>query len=85
MNMSVKQHQECYGGLMPDFEHLRYNRPTEGKAFRVFVENIGVGTQRRELTFKSDSWDECLDCPEYRACYDLSMAKLALSTALARC
>ena len=83
--MSVKQRQDCYGGMVPDFEHLRYNRPTEGKAFRVFVESIGVGTQRRELTFKPDDWEGCVECPDCRTCYDLSMAKLALSAALARC
>ena len=83
--MSTKQRQDCHGGMVPDFEHLRYKRPTEGKAFRVFVESVGVGTQRRELTFKADKWDECLECPDYRTCYDLSMAKLALSSALARC
>jgi len=43
--MSTKQRQDCYGGMVPDFEHLRYSRPTEGKAFRVFVESVGVGTQ----------------------------------------
>jgi hypothetical protein len=71
--------------MVPDFEHLRLNRPTEGKAFRVFVESIGVGTQRRELTLKAEAWERCLECPEYRTCYDLSMARLALSGALARC
>lgn len=82
---SAKQHEVCYGRLMPYFEHLRYNRPGEGKAFSVFVESIGVGTQRGELTFKPDAWDGCVECPEYRACYDLSVAKLVLSSALARC
>ena len=86
MSMSAKQqHHECYGRLLPDFEHLRYNRPTDGRAFRVFVESIGVGTQRRELTFKEDGWAQCVQCPDYRTCYDLSMAKLALHEALARC
>jgi len=47
------------------------------------VENIGMGIQRRELTVKPEAWDECVICPEYQACYDLSMAKLALHEALA--
>ena len=83
--MSAKQRQDCYGGMVPDFEHLRYNRPTEGKAFRVFVESVGMGTQRRELTFAPESWEACVECPDYQTCYDLSMAKLALSSALRRC
>lgn len=69
--------------LLPDFEHLNYNKPTEGKAFRVFIEAIGIGTQRKELTVKAEAWDGCVACPEYRVCYDLSMARLALHGALA--
>jgi hypothetical protein len=45
--------------MIPDFEHLQYNKPTDGKAFRVFVEKIGAGTQWRELEFKPEGWDEC--------------------------
>lgn len=83
--MSATQHRECFGKLLPDFEHLNYNKPTEGKAFRVFVEKIGLGTQRRQLTLKPEAWDECVACPEYRVCYDLSMAQFALHGALAQC
>jgi hypothetical protein len=83
--MSANQHSECYGNMVPDFEHLNYNRHTEGKAFRVFVEKIGLGTQRRLLETKLQGWEECIACPDYRTCYDLSMAKLALHGALAGC
>jgi hypothetical protein len=83
--MSAKQYRECYGNMIPDFEHLQYNKPTDGKAFRVFAEKIGTGTQRRELELKPEGWDECAGCADYRTCYDLSMAKLALHRALAQC
>jgi hypothetical protein len=83
--MSAKQHRECYGNMIPDFEHLQYNKPTDGKAFRVFVENIGAGRQRREQEVKLEGWDECAGCADYRTCYDLSMAKLSLHRALAQC
>ena len=83
--MNANQHHECFGKMIPDFQHLNYNTPTEGKAFRVFVEKIGCGTQRRELTVKAEAWDECVACPEYRPCYDLSMARLALHGALVQC
>jgi hypothetical protein len=85
MSDKVKNHRECYGTLLPDFEHLNYNKPTEGKAFRVFVENIGAGRQRREQEVKLEGWDECGGCADYRTCYDLSMAKLALHRVLAQC
>jgi len=81
----MNAHPDCYGKLFPDFGHLNFNQPTEGKAFSVFVKRIGIGTQRRELTVKPDAWDECVACPEYRTCYDLSMAKLALHEALVSC
>jgi hypothetical protein len=71
--------------MIPDFEHLQYNKPTDGKAFRVFVENVGAGRQRREQEVKLECWDECAGCADYRACYDLSMAKLALHRVLAQC
>jgi hypothetical protein len=84
--LKTNQHHECYGKLFPDFEHLNYdNQPTDGKAFRVIVQKIGIGTQRRELVVKPEAWDECVACPEYRTCYDLSMARLALHGALADC
>ena len=85
MSETVKKRRECYGTLLPDFEHLNYNKPTEGKAFRVFVENIGAGRQRREEELKPEAWDVCIACAEYRACCELSMAKLALHQALAQC
>ena len=40
MSEKLKTHRECYGRLFPDFEHLNYNKPSEGRAFRVFVEEI---------------------------------------------
>ena len=85
MSEKLQTRRECYGGMLPDFEHLNYNRPTDGKALRVFVEKIGLGRQRRELEVKPQDWDECVACPEYRTCYDLSMAKLALHGALESC
>ena len=85
MSEKTANHRGCYGNMVPDFEHLQYNKPTEGKAFRVFVENIGVGRQRRQLELRPEGWEECLGCGDYQTCYDLSMAKLALHEAMAAC
>ncbi len=85
MSETVKTHRECYGRLFPDFERLNYNKPSEGRAFRVFVEQIGAGRHRRELEVKAQEWDECAACTDFHGCYELSMAKLALQGALARC
>lgn len=84
MSDKMENHRECYGNLFPDFEHLNYNRPTEGQAFRVFVEQIGAGRQRREQHVKPEAWDKCVACTDHHPCYELSMAKLALHRALAQ-
>jgi hypothetical protein len=39
-------------------------------------------TRRRELEVKAGAWDECVECPEYRMCFDLGIAQLALHRAL---
>jgi hypothetical protein len=69
---------KCYGEMFPDLSHLNINRPTEGKAFSVFVGRLGIGVQRRELRVKQDEWDKCEDCPSFVGCYHLSAAKLLL-------
>lgn len=80
--MSSRAHQACYGKMMPDFGRLKFNEWMEGKAFRVLVEKIGIGTRRRQREFKAETWDAFLECPEFRSCYDLAMAQLALHAAL---
>ena len=85
MNHKTKGRSKCYGEMFPDFTHLRYNKPMDGKAFRVFVQQIGVGTQRRDLEVKLEDWEECVACADFQPCYCLSTAKLALHEALSRC
>jgi hypothetical protein len=85
MNEKPKTHPECYGQLFLDLEHLHYNKSSDGRAFQVLVEQIGLGTQRRELKVKQQQWEECVACTDFRGCYELGMAKLALQAALSRC
>lgn len=72
----------CYGAMVPDLSKLRVNAPCEGRAFGVRVESAGIGVQSREVRVKKDGRDKCVECPHYRSCYDLPMAKLALGHAL---
>lgn len=84
--MNTNQHHGCYGRIFPDFEYLNYdNQPTDGKAFRVIMQKIGIGTQRRKLVVKLEAWDECVACPEYRPGHDLGITQLALHGALSGC
>ena len=36
----------------------------------------------RSVTADMGRWDECLECEEFEDCYKLSMAKLALESAV---
>jgi len=76
--MSNQMKSPCYGAMFPDLSRLNFNRATEGKAFSVFVESIGVGVQRRELHVKQAEWDKCEECPSFDGCYRLSVAKSLL-------
>ncbi len=72
----------CYGTMFPDLDRLQYNQPLEGRAFRVLVQSSGIGVQRRTTEVKRKGWEECVACPHYRDCYDLSVGKLLLHMAV---
>jgi hypothetical protein len=76
--MSNQNKPACYGGIFPDLSALSYNRPTNGKAFSVFVESVGLGAQRRELHLKQEEWEKCEECPSFDGCYRLSAARSLL-------
>ena len=78
----MKEEKQCYGNLFPDLARLEYNKPIEGKAFRVLVTSAGIGVQSHTLEVKADEWRDCVNCEAYHDCYDLSMAKLLLHQAL---
>ena len=42
----------------------------------IFIESIGI--QRHRLTIDKAAWNGCVKHPNFRACCDLSMARLAL-------
>jgi hypothetical protein len=64
--------------MFPDFSREHFNQWNQGKAFGVLIESTGIGVQKHTLTSDPEEWDDCLKCPDYRSCYDLSMAKLQL-------
>ncbi len=79
------QRAECYGKMFPDFTRLKRKGRLEGQAFAALVTGSGTGAQGRSLEVKREAWEKCVACPDYRTCYELSMAKLALHQALAQC
>jgi hypothetical protein len=75
----MNAHSDCYGGLFPDFTRLRFKQKQESKAFSALIASSGTGPDGRSLEVKRDAWEECTACPDYRTCYDLSMAKLQMN------
>ncbi len=86
MNMN-EEHKDCYGSMFPDTLHLNDNVANTGQVFSVRVKKpeggvIPVYSDRLiEVDFKQ--WKECQLCVEFESCYKLSMAKIALESAVA--
>ena len=83
--MSQIEHKECFGKMYPDDLHLRDNMPNKGKVFAVYLSSsYGVTTTRtdRQIEVDVDEWDDCQQCPEFESCYKLSLARVALESAL---
>ncbi len=68
-------HPDCYGTMFSDFTRLKRKQPLEGRAFTALVVSSGTGAQGRSLEVKREAWEKCVACPDYRTCYDLSLAK----------
>jgi hypothetical protein len=79
----MSAHCDCYGTMFPDFTRLEKNKPLNSPAFTALVQSHGIGVQGRMLEVKRDQWEKCVACPDYRTCYDLSLAKLFMNTVLA--
>lgn len=70
--------------FFPDLLRLDHNVENRGRVASIFIESLGIGTQSRRLTIDENAWSECVQHPNFRACYDLSMARLALQEAILR-
>jgi len=80
---SANEHPECYGTMFPSVLALREDRPTSGTVFTVMLERAGgMWRSNRSVTADLKRWDECLQCDDFEDCYKLSMAKLALESAV---
>ena len=73
---------ECYGKMFPDFTRLKRKERLEGQVFAALVTGSGTAAQGRSLEVKREAWEKCVACPDYRTCYDLSLAKLEMNNML---
>ena len=79
---AVAQRAECYGKMFPDFVRLKRKERLEGQAFAALVTGSRIGAQGRSLEVKREAWEKCVTCPDYRTCYDLSLATFEMSDVL---
>ena len=75
-------HADCYGTMFPDLSRLKPKERLEGQAFTARVVGSGTRPYRRSLGVKVEAWEACVACPDYRTCFDLSLAKLELNDVL---
>ena len=79
---AVAQRAECYVKMFPYFTRLKRKERLEGQAFTALVVSSGTGAQGRSLELKREAWEKCVACPDYRTCYDLSLATLEMNEVL---
>ena len=79
---TVTTKAKCYGKMFPDFTRLKRKERLEGQTFAALVTVSGTGAQGRSLEVKLEAWEKCVACPDYRTCYDLSLAKLEMNEVL---
>jgi len=70
--------------MVPKSLHPEFDHPSAGKVFSfVVVSPPGLSRPARRIEVDRKAWDACVECPEFDHCYKLSLAKLALETAVA--
>ncbi len=78
----MNTHPNCYGSMLPDLSRLEYKKQLEAEAFSVLISSPGTGAAGHRVDFKPEAWEKCIACPDYRTCYDLSLARLIISNAV---
>lgn len=85
--MQNETHKDCCGNMFPDSLHLKDNLPNEGKVFTVWMKSPKGSVlpvhPDRSIKVKHEQWEDCQQCVDFENCYKLSMAKIALETAVA--
>lgn len=75
-------HKTCHGTMFPDVLSSDLTGRHVGKALSFSIQNIGLSRGQRSVDVDIAAWDECVSCSEFEDCYKLSMAKLALQSAI---
>ena len=85
--MNNQDHKDCFGSIFPDSLNLKNNVPNQGKVFTVWMKQLegSVLPVQSDRSIETDlkQWEACQQCPEFGSCYKLSIAKMALESAIA--
>lgn len=77
--------KECHGKMFPEIsELLLTNHTASGKVFQARLSSIGPFQREPVLEMQAGAWEDCQQCPQYRSCYDLSMARMTLEQTIYR-
>lgn len=74
--------KSCYGLMFRDILHVEANKVVSGQAFSYELRSMGLARSDRQVQVIEEAWEDCLSCRDFEHCYQLSMAKLALETAI---
>jgi hypothetical protein len=58
--------------MFPPLISLAHNEPVTGKVFGYQIDHPGIAVTRRAVTTDREAWRQCLECPDFDACYRLS-------------
>jgi hypothetical protein len=70
--------KDCYGTIFPDLSQFQFGKELAGKVFKMKIDTLGPFHRDRYLDADLPQWLACQHCEEFRGCFDLSMAKLAI-------
>ena len=83
--MSVRHsssNPDCYGKMFPSVAGPAHNRTVRGKAFGFRRDVPGVVASRHAAVLDAEAWQQCVACPNFDACYRLSLGALLMEMAL---
>jgi hypothetical protein len=72
--------RKCYGRMFPSLDS-RDKEFQQGKVFGLRTRSKGVDRMDFDVLVDARQWESCVECQDYRTCYDLSMARFQVARA----